>query len=37
MARLDLPYNFNISYSNGRLPLDAKNDEVIAIGWRLNF
>jgi hypothetical protein len=37
VARLDLPYRFNISYSNGKLPLDADNDQVYAIGWALNF
>ena len=37
VARLDLPYRFNISYANGKLPLDADNDQVYAIGWALNF
>jgi len=37
VARLDLPYRFNISFANGKLPLDADNDQVYAIGWALNF
>ena len=37
VARLDLPYRFNISFSNGKLPLDGNNDQVYAIGWALNF
>ena len=37
VARLDLPYKFNISYSTGKLPLDRKNDQVYAVGWTLNF
>ena len=37
VARLDLPYRFNISFANGKLPLDGNNDQVYAIGWALNF
>jgi hypothetical protein len=37
VARLDLPYRFNISFANGKLPLDADNDQVYAIGWALGF
>jgi len=33
----DLPYHFNVSYSNGKLPLDLKNQQVYAIGWLINF
>jgi hypothetical protein len=37
VAKLDLPYHFNVSYSIGKLPLDRKNDQVYALGWALNF
>jgi hypothetical protein len=37
VAKLDLPYRFNISFTNGKLPMDVKNDQVYAIGWALNF
>lgn len=37
VAKLDLPYKFNISYSAGKLPMDQKNDQVYALGWALNF
>jgi hypothetical protein len=37
VAKLDLPYRFNVSYSIGKLPLDRKNDQVYALGWVLNF
>lgn len=37
VARLDLPYRFNISFANGKLPLDGDNDQVYGIGWALNF
>ena len=35
--RIDFPYRFNLSYSTGRLPLDNRNDEVYAVGWRVGF
>jgi len=37
VLQMDLPYHFNVSYSNGRLPLDNDDDEVYALGWKLNF
>jgi hypothetical protein len=37
VAKLDLPYKFDVSYSNGKLPLDQKSDQVFALGWNLNF
>lgn len=37
VAVLDLPLNFNVSYSTGKLPLDQTNDNVYAVGWTLNF
>ena len=37
VAKMDLPYKFNISYSIGKLPLDQKNDQVFAVGWAVNF
>jgi hypothetical protein len=37
VAKLDLPYKFNLSYSDGKLPMDQKNDQVFALGWSANF
>lgn len=37
VMRMDLPYRFNLSYATGKLPLDADNDQVYALGWALNF
>ena len=37
VARLDLPYRFNLSYATGKLPLDRRNDQVYAVGWTLGF
>jgi hypothetical protein len=37
VAKVDLPYHFNVSFSTGKLPLDQKNDQVYAVGWTLNF
>ena len=37
VARLDLPYHFNISYSTGKLPLNQGSAQVYALGWSLHF
>ena len=37
VMRLDLPYNFNVSYSTGKLPLDQKSARVYAVGWAVMF
>ena len=36
-VELSLPWNFAITYSNGKLPLDRKSDSSIALGYKLNF
>jgi hypothetical protein len=37
VAKVDLPFHFNVSYSAGKLPLDRQTDHVYALGWNLNF
>jgi len=36
-ASINLPYNFNFTYSTGKLPLDHSSDNVFALGWKLTF
>jgi TolA-binding protein len=36
-ASLDLPWNFSITYSTGKLPFDLRNQQVWALGYRVRF